>query len=485
MKFRVIAIAALVPLGLLTGSATAASPTAALSCKTHVASDFNGDGYADVATGDFVQDDGESPGGVQIDYGSATGVNPTKAHFLNEATPGVPGDPTYGGRFGFTLVSGYFNDDCYADLAIGNPSDEDHSGSVTILYGSKHGLTTTNAQRFVGPDSSYFSTSLAGGDFNHDGRDDLAVGARGKIAVLYGGKSQIGAPSIWITAAGMNTDIYSMAAGDFNGDGFADLAAGAPTANVNGKFSGGLVKVYYGSGHGITTTGSKTLTQETAGIPGSTEASDAFGVNLAAGDVNGDGRADLVVGVSGESVGTIKGTGDIVYIPGTRSGLTGAGSMRFSQSTAGVPGVAQPFDSAGTAVAVGDLNGDGYADIVFGIPVDVVLTGAKVGSVIVLRGTKSGPTATGAVRLSEKTPGVPGGAPALSEFGSALHTAYVHGGKQADLLVGAFQQNDEGYAVVIPGIADTGPTGAGAREIGLAADNPGSVYVPDFGWTFG
>ena len=337
MKRRAFAFAALVPLGLLTGcttavaSATATGSTTAVGsaiagCKA-VASDFNGDGYADVATSEWGYQ--ITGGGVQIDYGSATGIKASKSHFLSQATPGVPGDWAAEGKFGLSLVTGYLNDDCYADLAIGDPADpgtgnvaEDGRGSVTVLYGSRSGLTTNNAHRFLGPtDGEGFGVSLASGDFNHDGRDDLAVGTfynglGGKVAVLYGGATTLAAPSTWLSGSGFAD---ALAAGDFNGDGYADLAVGAPNSTANGKVSAGSVTVFNGSANGITTTGSRKLTQETAGIPGTSESHDFFGVSLAAGDVNGDGLADLIVGISGQTLGTIKQAGDIAYIPGTRN----------------------------------------------------------------------------------------------------------------------------------------------------------------------
>jgi FG-GAP repeat len=84
---------------------------------------------------------------------------------------------------------------------------------------------------------------------------------------------------------------------DFNGDGAADLAIGAPGENS----ASGVVHVLYGSGTGLTATGSQLWSQDSPGIAGGAEAGDIFGFALAAGDFNGDSRADLAIGAPGEN----------------------------------------------------------------------------------------------------------------------------------------------------------------------------------------
>src|SRR3954447_14279936 len=83
---------------------------------------------------------------------------------------------------------------------------------------------------------------------------------------------------------------------DFNGDGYKDLAIGAPTATVGGQRGAGHVVVMYGGPHGLTKDRRTVISRATSGIPGSPQAGDNFGIQLSKGDLDGDGRTDLIVG---------------------------------------------------------------------------------------------------------------------------------------------------------------------------------------------
>src|SRR5262245_49721791 len=89
---------------------------------------------------------------------------------------------------------------------------------------------------------------------------------------------------------------------DFNGDGFSDLAVGVPYASDNGALSAGAVHIVYGSAAGLSAVNTQVLTQDSLGLD-SSEQADFFGLALAPGDFNGDGKADLAIGVEGENVG--------------------------------------------------------------------------------------------------------------------------------------------------------------------------------------
>ncbi|MEV5841013.1 VCBS repeat-containing protein [Streptomyces sp. NPDC051985] len=190
--------------------------------------------------------------------------------------------------------------------------------------------------------------------------------------------------------------------GDFNGDGYRDAVLPAPGANVSGNEAAGAVVVLYGSASGLSTSRRRTITQNTAGVPGVSEAYDRFGAATATADLNRDGYADLVVGSPYED--TPKGTdsGAVTVLWGSRSGLTsgtdlpspsgstlhygedmaalslGAGA-RTRVAVAGPDAsvyFSGPFSRKGTfgsavsndntastlSVALGDLNGDGVPD---------------------------------------------------------------------------------------------------------------------------
>ena len=96
---------------------------------------------------------------------------------------------------------------------------------------------------------------------------------------------------------------------DFNGDGFRDQVIGAPNATVAGDKAAGYIAVVYGSASGLATGDRQIIHQDSPGVPGGTEAGDQFGYASAAGDYNGDGYADLVVGAPGENLGSFTDAG--------------------------------------------------------------------------------------------------------------------------------------------------------------------------------
>ncbi|CAM5354456.1 VCBS repeat-containing protein OS=Streptomyces alboniger OX=132473 GN=CP975_18455 PE=4 SV=1 [Streptomyces alboniger] len=116
-------------------------------------------------------------------------------------------------------------------------------------------------------------------------------------------------------------------AGDFNGDGYRDVAIGAMSADVGSVQSAGAVVVLYGSSSGVSTARKTVITQNSTGIPGTAEYGDRFGSSLAAGDLNADGYADLVVGSQYESIGDRDGVGSATVIWGGKSGLSGGSSL--------------------------------------------------------------------------------------------------------------------------------------------------------------
>ncbi|MFE7277393.1 VCBS repeat-containing protein [Streptomyces sp. NPDC057623] len=159
-------------------------------------------------------------------------------------------------------------------------------------------------------------------------------------------------------AAGDTPSATAKLRDDFNGDGYADLAVAAPEATVDGKARAGYVAVLYGSAGGLKTASKQVLSQNTTGVTDSAETDDLFGSAVSSADLDQDGYADLIVGVTGED--SVEGgaeTGLVQVVWGGANGLSGGAALAYGHNT---------YDrlSAKDELTVGDVNGDGATDLV-------------------------------------------------------------------------------------------------------------------------
>ena len=393
------------------------------------AGDFNGDGRDDLAVGipqNFVQAGAAQvrAGSVQLHFGQPSALQPLQPvatySFAENALGVLPGTPTSSERFGQSVAFGDFNGDLKDDLAVGIPYDRGlcgvtpcAAGAVLVVdlddsllvHGYQMSLGRQGLPGLPAADDEY-GYAVAAGDFNGDGYADLATGIPqregvGAVLVVYGSEFSLLFGNHKLLNQGSFGELpelgddfgRALTAGDFNHDGFADLAMGAPGEDLPGagQFNVGLVIVSYGSAEGLRLDAAPWLSED--GIFGSgSESEDRFGSALTAGDWNGDGKTDLAIGTAGESGVAGAGSGAVTVILGRELGLAGSPSRQLAPGNSPIgmiaqhPGESDEFAGFGAALAAGDFDGNGFADLAIGAPQRQLAPSIGVGAVGVVYG---------------------------------------------------------------------------------------------------
>ncbi|MCI0635917.1 MAG: integrin alpha, partial [Actinobacteria bacterium] len=422
------------PVSSFVGDQTAA----ALGFAVASAGDVSSDGYDDVLVGAPFYDAGTTDEGrAYLFEGAASGPEPAPAWTVESNNLGA--------LLGSALLgSGDTNGDGFDDVLVGAPSfgpflTQSNLGLALSYLGSSGGLDPTPISTQRGLIDSRLGTSLGlAGDTNGDGFEDVVVGAptyengqtsEGLVLVFPGGPGPVSSvlenEASWNglgNQAGSRFGFDVSDAGDVDGDGYGDMIVGAPLYD-NGQTNEGRAFVFVGSASGFSTT--------PEWMSESNQANAQFGSAVSgAGDVNGDGYDDVIVGAPLYD-NSPTNEGRVFVHLGSPSGLSPIAAWTAQNSAVFSATFGEAVSSAG------DVNGDGYADVIVGAP--------GAGGAYVYHGSPTGLAATPAWTV--QVFGV--------QFGRAVSSAGdVNGDGYADVIAGA------------PGADNNGPSSGSAQVHG-------------------
>ncbi|GAA3080957.1 hypothetical protein GCM10017600_02910 [Streptosporangium carneum] len=358
--------------------------------------------------------DGKAEAGrVDVLYGSSTGATSGNCQVVTKGTGAARG-----GRFGQDLASGDFDGDGHADLASATGT---RGGDLTIVFGSDDGLSGEPVA-VARPPAGSFGGHLTTGDFNRDGRQDLAVeGADATVWAAYGHRGIRTGEAGWkpVLSKGEAVSVRALATGDVTGDGFADLAV---TYSEDDPADEGRSVVYRGSPTGL------------AGrVRGTFPGWDVGAVAI--GDLDGDGHGDVVAGMAwdhGEDPG-----GQIYVSRGSADGP--AAPRAVGPASPGMPQEPRGNGGFGASVAVGDVDADGYADVAVG-------ESERPGVVYVLYGGPGGLSVDGARVLDPGAAGIPSDSASDQRFGTDVALTDLDGDGALELVVTSVSVPADGVA---------------------------------------
>jgi Bacterial Ig domain/RTX calcium-binding nonapeptide repeat (4 copies)/FG-GAP repeat len=474
------------------------------------AGDINGDGIDDLIIGARYADPNGQPGAGSsyVVFGTKSGLSASlNLSDLNGSNGFVINGTNSSDRSGNSVSgAGDINGDGFDDLIIGaryaDPNGQPGAGSSYVVFGTKSGFGTSlnfsdlnGSNGFVinginANDRSGTSVSNAG-DINGDGFDDLIIGARyadpngqfyaGSSYVVFGTKSGLSASlDLWslngsngFVINGINAFDFSGTsvsnAGDINGDGFNDLIIGADGAFLYGVFSAGSSYVVFGTNSGFNASlDVSSLNGSNGFVINGINAFDRLGNSVSsAGDINGDGFDDLIIGASGASPNGQDSAGSSYVVFGTKSGLSASLDLSSLDGSNGfvINGINRN-DRLGTSVSnAGDINGDGFDDLIIGASGADPNGQFYAGSSYVVFGRSSGFGAGFDLSSLDGSEGfVINGINQFDRSGESVSSAGdINGDGFDDLIIGASGadpngQSNAGSSYVVFGFASPTPT---------------------------
>ncbi len=326
------------------------------------------------------------------------------------------------GVSGVTVSSGDINGDGLDDILFGSlradPKSRDNAGMLYVVFGSKD-LRNVGVEDMQNPPSgvlrilggtpgAQFGRSVAAGDVDGDGYDDIIASAwyaspddrpgAGRTFIIFGSPSLYSAGIIDISkprpdvvaingeAAGDEFGILVFS-GDVNGDGFDDAIIGAELADPSGRYEAGKAYVVFGSAdmrtRGAVDARDRTRVLAIDGVA----AEDHLGYHVTSGDLNRDGCDEVIVGARHADTGESRDAGAAYIVFGNRD-LASKGEIDLAGATPGVLRVrgAQPWENVGDRMNTGDLDGDGFGDLLIGAAGYDSPSGTEAGAVYILFG---------------------------------------------------------------------------------------------------